>query len=288
MLGVFILAVWGVKAAAHGETPPEVISVTDIPYVQREGASAELTSLDIHAPADCERCPVLIFLHGGTWVQGDKQGGNSKISTFTRAGWLLVSVNYRLSPDVRHPQHVRDVAAAIVWVHRHIVRYHGDPHRIFLMGHSAGGHLAALVACDDRYLQAMGEHVDLIKGVVGLDSAAYALTDLFRSEPEHLYLFTLAFGENPEGWKDASPVSHVASDVPIPPFLLIYAGDRDISRHSALTFAEALHQAGVPVQVYHAAEQNHVSVERDVGHPRDSTTAVILAFLQRLASPAAP
>lgn len=277
----FILIIGLVTSGIADKNAVQFLSFLDIPYASIEGSPSRFTSLDIHVPTGQEQCPVILFLHGGTWIQGDKKGGNSKIHIFIDAGWILVSVNYRLSPNVKHPAHVRDVAKAIVWVYHNISRYHGDPEQIFLLGHSAGAHLAALVTLDHQYLQVFGEDTGIIQGVIGLDSGAYYLPALFRSEPENFMFFTLAFGKDSDIWEEASPIMHVADAKKIPPFLLIYAGDRQISREATLNLAQKLHRKNVPVHLYHAADKDHVSVERSIGQPGDKTTEIILQFIKQ-------
>ena len=105
--------------------------------------------LDVFAPKGekGERFPVVIFIHGGTWMFGDKdffgmyRGAGKYLA---KNGVVAVMINYRLSPLVRHPEHARDVARAYAWTVKKIEKYGGDPDRIILAGHSAGGHLAAL------------------------------------------------------------------------------------------------------------------------------------------------
>lgn len=266
---------------ASESLPNQGHSHKDIPYATHDQSSPALTSLDLYIPAGNDGFPVFIFLHGGTWVLGDKKGGESKVRMINNAGWILASVNYRLSPDVMHPTHAYDVANAIAWISEHISDYQGDPDRIVIMGHSAGAHLAALIATDARYLEKFGKTPGDIKGIIGLDSGAYFLPELFRSEPENIEVFTMAFGDQSKLWNDASPVTHVKQSKLTPPFLLIYAGKREISKQSTFALAAALRDTQTTVQLYHAADKDHVSVERSVGQLEDKTTDVILDFLQQ-------
>jgi len=100
--------------------------------------------------------PVVIWVHGGGWRTGEKdnRAGINLCQKWARAEMVVVGLDYRLSPAVVHPAHVEDVAAGIAWVHNHIAEYGGDPTRVFLLGHSAGAHLVALVATTPDYLQA--------------------------------------------------------------------------------------------------------------------------------------
>lgn len=117
----------------------------NIPYVD-DGLSAH--RLDLYRPAGgVEGAPVMIYVHGGAWIIGDKrEQGKPMMFELVRRGWVCVSVNYRLSPKATWPDHIVDVFQAIAWVKEHIAEYGGDPSFVALSGGSAGGHLAALAA----------------------------------------------------------------------------------------------------------------------------------------------
>jgi len=253
----------------------------DIPYTEIKGVNPNLTSLDIYTPVIGENCPIIVFIHGGTWSLGDKGSLNYKTLVFTKANFVYVSINYRLSPDIKHPIHASDVARAITWIYKHISDYGGDPQNIFLLGHSAGGHLAALIATDEHYLKDLGFSTKIIRGVIGLDSAAYHLPTLIRSEPENYYLFEMVFGDNPETWEKVSPIYYVEKGKNIPPFLLIYADDREVSKMVNLAFAKALKMANYEIELYYASDKGHVSIERDLGKLGDNTIKKIFQFIHK-------
>ena len=256
--------------------------VRDIQYVHRPGTPSYLTSLDLYVPQTGAGFPVVVWVHGGGWHVGDKRNVGVKPQAFTDAGYLLVSVNYRLSPAVTHPAHVQDVAAAIAWIHQNIAEYGGDPSKLFLIGHSAGAHLVALVATDESYLSAHGLPLSAIAGVVCLDGAGYDIPAHMARGGLLSLLYLQAFGREPEVWRQGSPVTHVAPGKGIPPFLIVYAGVRAMSREISLNFATALGDAGVRVELYHAADKDHEGVNRDLGLPGDEMTAKVFAFLARV------
>lgn len=253
----------------------------DIPYTKIKGVNPNLTSLDIYTLVIGENCPVIVFIHGGTWSLGNKGSLSDKTISFIKANFVYVSINYRLSPDIKHPIHASDVAIAITWIYRHISDYGGDPQNIFLLGHSAGGHLAALIATDEHYLKDLGFSTKIIRGFIGLDSAAYHLPTLIRSEPENYYLFEMAFGDNPEMWEKASPIYYVKKGKDIPPFLLIYAGDREVSKMVNLAFAQALQIVNYQIHLYYASDKDHISIERDLGKFGDNTIEKIFQFIHK-------
>jgi len=263
------------------ETFKDIRIFKEIPYTVIKDVDPNFTSLDIYTPLRGEHFPVIVFIHGGTWVLGDKGRLNEKIKSFVKANYVYISINYRLSPGVQHPLHAIDVAKAVTWIYEHISDHSGDPLNIFLLGHSAGGHLSALIALDDHYLKNLGFSNEIIRGIIGLDSAAYHLPTLIQSEPENDYLFEMAFGNNSDIWEKASPINYVEKIQSAPPFLLIYAGDREVSKVVNLAFFDALRKSEHEVDLYYSPDKNHVSIERDLGKSGDITIEIIFQFIHK-------
>lgn len=142
----------------------------DISYSE---AGGKLTSLDVYAPADGTKQPVVVWIHGGGWRRGDKSRVHERPTVFTSKGYVLVSINYRLSPHVTYREQGQDIARAIRWVRDNIDEYGGNPEKLLLMGHSAGAHLAALVATDESYLGSEKLKLGALSGVILLDGAGY-------------------------------------------------------------------------------------------------------------------
>lgn len=142
----------------------------DLPYVE---SSDSHQASDLYAPQDGKDHPVVVWIHGGGWRRGDKAPMQHKPQALVDKGFLFVSINYRFVPDVTLQQMMGDVAKAIRWVHGHARQYGGDPSAIYVMGHSAGAHLAALVCTDNRYLKAEGLPLAILKGCVPVDVAAF-------------------------------------------------------------------------------------------------------------------
>src|SRR6185436_2816923 len=105
--------------------------------------------LVVYSPKGAKDLPVVFWIHGGGWQAGDKKEVQIKPQVFNEKGFVFVSINYRLLPAVEMGAINRDVAMAVHWVHDHIAEYGGDPKRMFVMGHSAGAQLAALICTDD-------------------------------------------------------------------------------------------------------------------------------------------
>ncbi len=286
VLLLWLAAAWPTSASEEAAYP-NVARWLNVRYAKApEGVDPDLLSLDIYGPKGAADRPVLLMVHGGGWRRGDKAGRAMtalKVPHFVAHGYVYVSVNYRLAPEAVHPTHVRDVAAAIAWLSENVRDYGGDPGRIYVMGHSAGAHLAALVATDERHLQSAGKDLKTIRGVVLLDSAAYDIPRFVNelgAGPLMRSLYTRAFGSNPTVWRDASPRRHVAPGKGIPPFLIFHTGKRIAAATLSKEFAAALKEAETPAEVVHAADKSHASLNRDIGRDGDWVTERIMDFLE--------
>ncbi len=257
-----------------------------ISYAATSGVDPNLQSLDVYSDAGgAPPRPVVVMIHGGAWREGDKANaitGPRDGRFFNSQGFVYVAINYRLTPAVQHPAHVQDVAAALAWVADNISTFGGDPNRIFLISHSAGAHLAALVSTDSSYLKARGKSLSMIKGVILLDSAAYDIPrrmEMADGEGERTrILFSQAFGTDPQIWRQASPIAHVAAGKGIPPMLVFHV-DRKESTVMAAEFEDVLAKDGVPSAIIRARGKSHREINEDIGKPGDGPTRVILDFL---------
>lgn len=270
---------------AGDERPVPTVTVRrGVRYIERAGTPARRNSLDIHRPDGLGGpAPVLVFVHGGGWSIGDKALVNAKPAWAARNGWILVSVNYRFSPAIEHPEHARDVAAAVAWVHGHAAEFGGDPERIALIGHSAGAHLAAVVACDESLLGEVGMTTDQLAGVVLLDGAGYNLARRMTTLPESGRLSDMyrgAFGADPDLWERASPTLQARPEDSLPPLFAVHAGLRLESRVESRELAGAWRASGARAEVYHARRKDHGGINKQLGVPGDEDTPPIGAFLR--------
>ncbi len=124
----------------------QVRVVSDVDYVAGADYPDKKDRLDIYTPDKATNAPVIVSIHGGGLRQGDKSGQTFVGQRFASAGHVTVVVNHRLSPGVMHPAHIEDIAAAVAWVKRNIAQHGGDPGKLFVIGHSAGAYLAALLS----------------------------------------------------------------------------------------------------------------------------------------------
>jgi acetyl esterase/lipase len=239
--------------------------------------------LDVYAPNDGTDHPILVWIHGGGWRQGDKSGVQHKPQAFVEKGFVFVSVNYRFVPQVTVKEMTGDIAKAIKWVHDNAKEYGGSPNTIFVAGHSAGAHLAALVCTDDRYLKAEGLSLSNIKGCIPVDTAAYDIPGKVKSAGLlRSGMNASTFGDKEADQKQLSPVTHVAKDKGIPPFLILHVADRPDSTAQSQAFAKALVDADVPAKVAPGEGKNHGTINRDLGLPNDEPTKAVFEFLHGL------
>jgi len=243
----------------------------------------ESRRLDVYAPGDGKDHPVVIWLHGGGWRKGDKAHVQRKPQAFVDKGFVFVSVNYRFVPKITVKEMTGDIAKAIRWVHDHAKEYGGSPDKIFVAGHSAGAHLAALVCTDGSYLKAEGMTLSAIKGCIPVDTAVYDIPgQLGGVGPLRAGLYTSAFGEDEAGQKQLSPITHIAKDKGIPPFLILHVADRPDSTAQSRAFAKALNDAGVQAKVVPGEGKTHATINRELGLPNDEPTKAMFEFLDRL------
>ena len=267
-----------VVPVAHAEEG--IVRGLDIAY----GKHA-MQRLDIHRPAETKNAPVMVYVHGGGWWKGDKADVGKKMTFFVDQGWLFISINYRLLPDGKHPVNVQDVALALAWVHDHVGAHGGNPDQIFLMGYSAGAHLASLVATDERLLKTEGKDLSILKGVISLDTNAYDVPTLMQSVVSRYY--GGIFGDDPQVWRDAAPFLHVAGGKGIPPFLICYssgigATPSPVRPKQANALAKKFKTVNIAVEVVNASDRNHREINTWFGWAKDDVTRKSLAFLEAL------
>lgn len=246
----------------------EVEAAADIEYTSGAAEDAEKHRLDIYRPRGAERRPVLFFLHGGAWVRGDRKQYPFLGNYFAKAGYVVVIPSYRLAPKHPHPAQIEDAAAAFAWTVRHIAAHGGDPARIVIAGHSAGGHLAALLAANGRWLRAHGVDASAIRAVISLSG----VPDVTGEAGARV------FGNDAEARRDASPLFHVRAG--LPPFLVAYCQwDYLTLPQQARRLHEALATAGVRSRLEYIEGENHISEMTNLARPGSRAAAAILEFL---------
>lgn len=237
-------------------------------------------TLDVYTPAAGGNHPVVVWIHGGGWRRGDKSAVQRKPQAFVDKGFVFVSVNYRFVPQVTVKEMAGDVAKAIRWVHDHARKYGGDPETVFVAGHSAGAHLAALVCTDESYLKAEKLSLSNIKGCIPVDTAVYDVAKQIQSRGRlRAGVYTSAFGRNAKTQKSLSPIAHVANGRHIPPFLILHVARRPDSTAQSQAFAKALQAAGVEARTVPGRNKTHGTINRELGLADDEPTKAVFGFL---------
>jgi acetyl esterase/lipase len=257
----------GPAGAGEAKAAYEVEVVKDVAYNTAADADAERHKLDLYLPKGMKGYPVFFFIHGGSWRSGNKNLYAPIGKVFAERGVGFVATNYRLSPKVKHPAHAEDVARAFAWVVGNVARHGGNPKQVYLGGHSAGGHLAALLATDESYLKKHKVSVADVKAVVPI-SGVYDVSNERLAD---------RFGE--DGQK-ASPMTHVKAK--LPPFLVLYA-DKDYAGlgQQAEAFGEGMKKAKCDVEVRMIKGRDHISIIRNAAKADDDLTTAILAFVKK-------
>jgi acetyl esterase/lipase len=250
-----------------------------VDYVEGEGADPVKNTLDIFRPEGQKGLPVLLFFHGGVWQLGDKASYTNVGQALARRGIVTLVVNYRLTPTVRHPGHVQDAARAVAWALENVERFGGRKDRIFLSGHSAGGHLVTLLLFDPSYLQAVRHAPEELAGVIAL-SGVFDLTRPIDDTPEggfESYIYP-PFGEDKAARVAASPVSHLRAVRP--PLLVLVAGeDYKDMRQQSRDFVTALKARKLPVSFLTIPGRGHFELVQRIGSSADPTTEHLVRFV---------
>jgi acetyl esterase/lipase len=321
------------KARAAPPLPATTFAVQhvrDVSYVAGFDADASRHKLDLFLPEGAKDYPVVVFVHGGLWMLGDKGffgWGPGIGECFAQQGIGAVMISYRLAPAVKYTDQVRDVARAVAWTQQHIRAYGGSPDKLFVCGHSAGGHLVSLLASDDHYLKAEGLTPAVLKGVIAvggvyrIGAVNIQVTMTGRSLTAQLSLpeTERAAGVQHSGLPAAQSKLAAASPGPLglqlnlfgivfgddpkvlqdasplchvkrdlPPFLLVYA-ERDLPMLPAMAreFAAALRQAGGHVDLLEVPGRDHESVMFRARSFGDPVVVAVRTFIGQHAEPVA-
>ncbi len=226
---------------------------------------------DVYLPALARNAPVVLFVHGGGWENGNKDNPGvveGKAADWLPRGWILVSTNYRMRPDTAPLEQAGDVARALARVQALAPEWGGDPARVLLAGHSAGAHLAALVGSDATFWRQADAQRPV--GVLSLDSGALDVPELMR-RPRNPPLYRRAFGDDPADWIAASPWHRLGRDAV--PMLLVCSTRRNDACPQAHAMRSKAAGLGVAIEVL-PQDLSHGEINRDLGLPSAYTAAV--------------
>ena len=271
--------------AVSKDDAPGSYTKKTIRYKSIPDTDANLSSLDLYSYSSISLKPVVIYVHGGGWVTGDKANKlENKIALFNSLRYLFVSINYRLSPypadllnlnRIKYPDHNNDVADAVKWVIDSIGKYGGNSSKIVLLGHSSGAHLVSLTGTSQFFLPARNILFSSIKGVASIDTEGYDVTSQSNEE-----LYQNAFGTDRSIQVQASPVYNLTSSYDYPPFFIAKRGTpQRIALANA--FISKLQSTGTPVTQVDGSRYDHEGINDAIGNPDDTViTPALKTFLQ--------
>lgn len=240
--------------------------------------SHDLQTLDIYSPrgTGVGMRPVFVFIHGGAWRFGDKKRFDDHGRFYNDNGILFVPINYRLAPDHLHPDQAQDSAAAVKWVYDNIEKYGGDKNKIYIGGHSAGAHLAALIASDPSYLMAHDIKPRILKSVIAVDTAAYDLT----TPSEHWRINKAIdenFGTDKKAKELASPLYFAKNGTAdLPAFTLFVTDKRPEAVIDTKRFYAALKEAGAYADIHIIDGLSHRGMSKAMAEPDSQVAQGIL------------
>ncbi|MEO5881454.1 MAG: alpha/beta hydrolase [Caldimonas sp.] len=256
-----ILREWADRSADARATLPGAL---DIAYGSDPGERLDLF------PTSAPRAPVLVYIHGGYWRALDKRDASFIAPPFVAAGALVVVPNYALCPATSIDEIVRQQRAALAWVWRHAAAHGGDPDRIVVAGHSAGGHLAATMLATDWPGIDPGLPAELVKG-------ALALSGVFELEPlRHAPFLAPDLCLDAAAAGRLSPIALPAPERPL--FALVGGNESEEFRRQTALIARAWGPRAVPV-CEAVPGRNHMSVLRELAEPGSRTHRLALQLL---------
>ena len=231
-------------------------------------------SLDVFRPLSNDAAaPVVVFFYGGRWQSGERSEYAFVGEELAKQGILALIVDYRLYPRVRFPHFINDGVAAVEWARAHAAEYGGDPQRIFVAGHSAGAHIAAMIGTDRSYLQRIGMEPNDLAGVIGI-AGPYDFLPLTDDDLKDMF--------GPESrWPESQPVNFVDGDEP--PFLLLHGtGDLLVWLRNSERLRAKLESAGVPVELRPYKGVGHIRILSGFRYPAlADTTEDVVRFVRQ-------
>ena len=270
---ITVPAIVATQPAFHVFAQQEVVVVNDITYYEGADADAKKHKLDIYTPKGLKDFPVVFFIHGGTWSSGDRKMYGNMGQMFASQGIGVVVISYRLSPAVTHPAHIEDVARAFAWTHANIAKYGGRADRIFVAGHSAGGHLTSLLAANPEYLKKHNLSSKNIRGIIPI-SGVYDIP---------AGMFPKIFPGTADALKPASPVKNLTAGGP--PALVIYA-DQDYAGLDLLAkqYTAKLGELKTQATLELIKDRTHITIiTKMMLSAKDATSTLALDFIRKYA-----
>ena len=285
------------EGAAH---PQEAVTRRGLAYTAPHAGDVALNTLDLFDPGGLAPRPLVLLVHGGSWVGGDKAAYERDIVPWwLERGYIAAPVNFRLATGlpqgdgVKPRDQARDVASALGWLLSRADEYHIDPTRVVLLGYSSGAHLVALLGTDERLLQEASVDVQSVRAAISLDVHAYdvpyALSLMAGSVVEqNIPLIEHLFGDTAEEQLESSPIHYVEGWAARSLVISVDAAVDEVGSHGyivsrcAQRYVEALRAAGHQSHTLHDASETHSSLVMGYGQAGDLTTQAIQELIDEL------
>ena len=232
--------------------------------------------LDVYRPRGADHAPVVVFFYGGSWKSGKRQWYRWVGEALARRGMVVIIPDYRQWPQVRLDGFMQDAAQAVAWTYRHAASYGGDPSSLFLMGHSAGAHIGALLVSDAHWLASVGMQPRQLDGFIGL-AGPYDFLPL--KDPAFIDMF----GSTHAAQLRSQPVHFIDGDEP-PMLLMQGSSDKVVWPRNASSLAAALRREGEPVELKLYPDIGHAAILLAMSRPFRSKAPVLddaTAFIHR-------
>ncbi|WP_240433459.1 alpha/beta hydrolase [Solimonas sp. K1W22B-7] len=247
LLSLALLAGCSSLSVVNGLTPSTGYNLAiNLPFDPATGLTA-----DVYTPDGARNAPVVVFFYGGRWSEGDKQEYKLVGQALASRGIVAVIPNYRKYPQVRFPAFVEDGAKAVKWARNNAAAYGGNPEQLFVMGHSAGAHIAAMLALNEAYLKKVGGSRTWLRGMIGL-AGPYNFLPITAPDLRDM------FGP-PEQFEQSQPVFF--ADGRNPPLLLLHGeNDEVVAAANSRSLAKAVAAQGGSVETIFYPKLSHANI----------------------------
>ena len=243
--------------------------VQDLPY-----GPEVVEKLDIYAPKNAQKMPVLISLHGGGWIAGSKKPWAISAEVLITKGIISVSVDYGLAPQYRMEDIVAHVRQAIAWVYKNIAQYGGDPNRLYIYGMSAGAHLAS-TALMPNWHKDFGLPEDVIKGLIAISGVYDLCTLVYAPQSDSQKALQMTLEES----QRLSPFYHLPKHTI--PSIIAY-GEKEpliLYRLEACNYAQVLQKTGSNVSLIEVPDANHFDMINELANTEGEVFKMVMEML---------
>jgi acetyl esterase/lipase len=229
-------------------------------------------AMDVYRPVGDATLPTLVFFYGGSWKSGRREWYRWAGQMLARQGFVVAVPDYRHWPPVRVEGFLQDAARAVAYVHAHAAEWHGDPDRLFLVGHSAGSYIASMLAVEPRWLEVNGMKPTQITAVVGLAGP-------YDFVPIHDEDFIAMFGATLEEQQRLEPMSNIGHSSP--PMLLLHGNADDlVEPTNATAMAAAMAAKGRSAKVIMYPDLGHITLLLNMREKESKVRDDVVAFLR--------